>query len=62
YYLCAERQDAAGQPLEALRWLHRIEREFPSSAYIHPRSRLFRKYLYHSSEWENLYVPWYLKE
>jgi tetratricopeptide (TPR) repeat protein len=61
YYFCASCQDRLGQPFEALRWLYRIQREFPVSPYVQASNRLFRKYIY-SAGWEQRYAPWYLRE
>jgi hypothetical protein len=60
-YLCAICQDRQGKPLDALRWLFRLEREFPTSSYIQPALRLFQKYIYQDG-WERRYSPWYLRE
>jgi hypothetical protein len=60
-YLCAGCEDRLGRPLETLRWLYRIQREFPISPYLQPGNRLFRKYLYQTG-WEDRYAPWYLRE
>ncbi|KPL09012.1 hypothetical protein AMJ85_07350 [candidate division BRC1 bacterium SM23_51] len=61
YYACALSWDRMGKPLEALRWLQRIEREFPTSPHMHASSRLFGKYIYREG-WERIYSPWYLAE
>jgi len=61
FYLSATYQDRLGRPLEALRWLYRIQREYPLSPYIHASNRLFRKYIYQAG-WEQRYSPWYVRE
>jgi len=60
-YYCAMCQDRLGRPLETLRWLYRIQREYPLSPNIHASDRLFRKYIYQPG-WEQRYAPWYLRE
>lgn len=60
-YACALIQDRQGKPMEALRWLTRIQREYPASPYLQAGSRLVHKYIYQEG-WENRYAPWYLRE
>lgn len=60
YYLCASCQERQGKPIDTLRWLFRLEREFPTSSYIQPAG-LFRRYIYQEG-WERRYSPWYLRE
>lgn len=59
YYATAACHHRLGQPVQALDWLYRLQREFPTSHYM--RSSLFRKYLYPDG-WERSYSPWYLRQ
>lgn len=61
YYGYAACQDRLGRPLEALRWLYKLQRTFPVSPYFRAGSPLFKKYIYRQG-WQTERNPWYLCE
>ena len=61
YYATAAGNDRLGEPLQALEWLWRLRREYPTSPHLRVDNVLFRKYLYRDG-WEGAYVPWYLRQ
>ena len=62
YYCCARCQDRLGRPVEVLRWLYRLQREFPVGFYAQANTRMYRKYVTRVETPAQVYSPWYLTE
>jgi hypothetical protein len=60
YYAAAGCEDRLGRPVQALRWLLRMMREYPKTPNADASKVLFRKYLAREGT-EGRFTPWYLK-